>query len=391
MANINFSLSRERFYYLDWLRVFAVVMVFIFHNTHFFDFIDWSVKNNTESPVMMVLFLLIYFWSMPLFFFLAGACTKIALDYKSKKEYVIERIKRLIIPLVVGMLVLAPPQGYVESLSKLQFHGSFINYYPQFFQHLFHNFTGKTIADNMYHLWFLGFLFIFSIIALPLFALLKKNKIQKYICKIAEFSNKKGMIFLFAIPILMSHLILRVHFPDYSGVADFFYWLIYFIYGYVLFSDDKFSKAIDKYGNTALIVAVICLVSIVVFLLSGCEVSWFEYPSYSTGSIVFMAIYSLLTWSWILFMLSITSKLFNFSNKFLKYSNEAVLPFYLLHQTIILVIGFYIVQWNTSILNKFCIITFLSLLSTMAVYDLIVRRFNFTRALFGMKRLKLST
>lgn len=388
MGNINAPLSQERIYCLDWLRVFAILMVFVFHNTHFFDFIDWSVKNNTESPGMMIVFLLIYFWSMPLFFFLAGAATKIALDYKSRKEYMIDRVKRLIIPLAVGMLLLVPPQGYVENLSKLRFSGSFIDYYPYFFRHLSHNFSLESMVSNMYHLWFLGFLFVFSIIALPLFALLKKSYVQGYISKIADSCNKKGAIFLFAIPILISHLALRVSFPNYSGWADFFYWLIYFIYGYVLFSNEKFREAINKYGRTFLVVGVVCILLIVIFLLSGFGVEWFEYPNYSLQSVIFMLIYSILTWSWILFMLSMAFRLLNFTNKFLKYSSEAVLPFYLLHQTIILLIGFYVVQWDISIISKFLIITLTSLLTTIGIYDLVIRRYNFARALFGMKLIK---
>jgi len=120
----------------------------------------------------------------------------------------------------------------------------------------------------------------------------------------------------------------------------------------------------------------------------GYDINWFEYPSYSMQSVIFMTLYSLLTWSWIIFMLSAGFKLLNFSNKFLKYSSEAVLPFYLLHQTIILLIGFYVVQWDMNIVTKFLIISTTSLITTIGVYDLCIRRINCTRFMFGMKLLK---
>lgn len=381
-------IRQERLYCLDWLRVFAILMVFVFHNTHFFDFVDWIVKNNTRSSGMMVLFFLIHFWSMPFFFFLAGAGAKFALEFKSGKEYVFERVKRLLIPLFVGMLLLAPPQGYLESLSKFKFDGSFLAYYPHFFKNLSYVFSLKAFADNTYHLWFLGFLFVFSLIALPLFKLLRSEIAQKCITKAASFCDKKGVIFLFAVPILVSHLVLRVTFPEYSGWADFFYWFTYFIYGYVIFSHLKFKQAIARHCRSALIVSAVCLFSIVVMFLFGFGVERIASPTYSALSVLFMVIYSFLTWSWVIFLLSAGFKLLNFNNKFLKYSSEAVLPFYLLHQTIILIIGFFVVQWDASIWGKFFFIGITSLFATVAVYDLGVRRVNFSRVLFGMKSLK---
>lgn len=383
--------NKERLYYLDWLKVFAILMVFIFHNTHFFDFLDWGIKNNTESFGMMLIFFLIHFWSMPLFFLLAGAGTKFALEYKTSKEYILDRVKRLIIPLFVGMLLLAPPQGYFENLSKLKFHGSFINYYPYFFKHLSHVISLNAFGNNTYHLWFLGFLFVFSLIALPLFILLKNDAAKSFISKIASFCDKRGIIFLFALPIFISHLVLRVSFPEYNDWADFLYWLIYFIYGYIIFSHLKFKQAINRHCKAAFIIAIVCLLSIIAMLLLGYSINDITHPDYSIQSIIFMIIYSFLTWSWIIFMLSTGFKLLNFNNKFLKYSSEAVLPFYLLHQTIILIIGFYVVQWDDSIIAKFLFISSTSLITTILIYDLCIRRLNFSRVLFGMKLLKKKT
>lgn len=391
IPNSDIPSDQQRLYYLDWLRVFAILMVFVFHNTHFFDFIDWIVKNNTESPGMMVLFLLIHFWSMPLFFLLAGAGTKFALDCKSEKEYMLERIKRLLIPLAVGMFLLAPPQGYVENLSKLKFDGSFWAYYPHFFEDLSYKFSLEAFGNNTYHLWFLGFLFVFSALALPFFKFLNSGIAQKIISYVASFCDKKGMIFLFAFPVLISHLVLRVSFPEYSNWADFFYWFIYFIYGYVLFSHIKFIQAIGRHCKAAFIIALTCLLFIFVLLHFGSSITGFQFPNYSLSSVIFMVIYSLLTWSWIIFLLSAGFKFFNFNNKFLKYSSEAAFPFYLLHQTIILAIGFYVVQWDMGIVPKFLTISSLSMIATMGIYDLFIKKVNFIRFLFGMKIIKKQT
>ncbi len=67
------------------------------------------------------------------------------------------------------------------------------------------------------------------------------------------------------------------------------------------------------------------------------------------------------------------------------YAQEAQLPFYVLHQTPIILIGYYVVQWNVNALVKFLLISLSSLVITLVVYDIAVRRTAVTRFLFGMR------
>ena len=94
-------------------------------------------------------------------------------------------------------------------------------------------------------------------------------------------------------------------------------------------------------------------------------------------------------WSWILGLLGVGNRWFNTNSKYLGYANEAVLPFYILHQPIILVIGFFVIQLNIVIALKYLIIATTSFTAILAVYDMLIRRINFLRFLFGMRpRLK---
>jgi glucans biosynthesis protein C len=81
----------------------------------------------------------------------------------------------------------------------------------------------------------------------------------------------------------------------------------------------------------------------------------------------------------------------NFTNPALKYSNEAVLPFYILHQTVLLVVGYFIVQWAIPDVLKWVLIVVISFASIMGLYELLIRRHNFMRFLFGMKTLPKQT
>ncbi|MFC2059918.1 hypothetical protein ACFLTZ_02335 [Chloroflexota bacterium] len=105
----------------------------------------------------------------------------------------------------------------------------------------------------------------------------------------------------------------------------------------------------------------------------------------TTGAIVYNIFETLRSWFFIIAILGFGSRYLNFNNRFLGYANEAVLPFYILHQTIILIIGFFVVQWSMGIAPKYFIICTTSFIVIMAIYEILVRRINILRFLFGMR------
>jgi len=101
--------------------------------------------------------------------------------------------------------------------------------------------------------------------------------------------------------------------------------------------------------------------------------------------VLFNATMSIAGWSWVVFMLSLGAKYLNFKSKLVIYGNEAVLPFYIFHQTIILCVGWFVIRWNMGILSKYLIITVISFALIMVLYEMLVRPFNPMRFLFGMR------
>ena len=75
----------------------------------------------------------------------------------------------------------------------------------------------------------------------------------------------------------------------------------------------------------------------------------------------------------------------NFNNGFLKYANEAVLPFYIMHQTVIVSIGYFIRDWQLAVFPKYLFLAATSFITIMVLYEFIVKRVNVLRYLFGMK------
>jgi glucans biosynthesis protein C len=355
--------------------------VFFFHNARFFDeFSDWHVRNAATNMGASALVAFMGQWMMPLFFLISGTATYYALKNRSAGRYSLERLLRLFVPLIFGMLVIVVPQAYYEAL----YHGAEVT--GNIFQIYYLYLTEVLPGIPTYHLWFLLDLFIFSLIFLPLFIGWGKGK-PGILDRIAYWIHKPYLV----IPLLIIALsILDVFiFPDgYWGNRDTGNWSIlayglFFISGYLIFADSRIMDSVKKYAWVFLGVAVIALTLLLVFFLDtmiDLRAS-FGSPSYSAA----MFVQSVSTWSWLLAILGLAAKYLNNSSRFLTYANEAVLPFYVLHQTLIITIGFYVVQWNTGVGLKYLVITSTSFIAIMAIYELLVRRFNPVRVLFGMK------
>jgi peptidoglycan/LPS O-acetylase OafA/YrhL len=101
--------------------------------------------------------------------------------------------------------------------------------------------------------------------------------------------------------------------------------------------------------------------------------------------VLYQIVWTITSWSAVVFMLSLGAKYLNFNNKVLAYANEAVLPFYLLHQTVILCVGWFVIGLAIGILPKYIIIAAISFVLIMALYHLLIRPFNIVRFFFGMR------
>ena len=369
----NVAVRPTRLYYLDWLRVFAMFSIFFFHSDRFFDFDGWHVKNSVTSLASSIHIEVFNQWMMPLFFILSGAAVYYSLRSRKAGGFVKERILRILIPWVgIGIFIIAPPQVYLERLTHEEFTGTFFQfYYPHYFDGVYA--FGGNFAIIPLHLWYLVLLFIFSMILLPVF-LPHKGTGNSLISRLANSFEKPWALLLLFIPLTAAALLSDVSglgFTRQMGSWDILSYLLFFIYGYLIFSNTHIQNTIKKYSLAALIGAV--MLTLVILALESPRVLYW------------WSLRALCAWCWIIAILGYGSRFLNFNNRFLGYANEAVLPFYILHQTIILIIGFFVVQWNIGIAPKYFIIVALSFIGIMAIYDLLVRRINILRFLFGMR------
>ncbi|MFN8454139.1 MAG: acyltransferase family protein [Anaerolineae bacterium] len=379
------STAMPRRWDIDWLRVLATLAVFLFHCARFLNDEGWHIKNNQLDLGMTVFVNIVSQWLMPLFFILSGASAYYALNLRSGGVYIRERVTRLLLPLIFGIFVLIPPQVYVESVSGQSktvppFAGSFWEFYPHYFDGLYA--FGGYFAWMGLHLWYLLVLFIFSLLTLPLFIFLKSATGQRLIAGLARGLTQPGLIFLLPAPLAMLEAMLN---PEGLGIRAFGGWnlLIYLgwlIVGYILVAEPRFQQAIRRHFLAAIILAGLTTTGGLMVYQAGIPA-----PYGSTNYALLMTLRVFNSWFWLLAIFGLGQRYFNFKNSFLAYAGEASLPFYMLHQTVIVVIGFFIAEWPLGVLPKYAILAVTSFVIIMALYELLIRRLNLLRFLFGLK------
>ncbi len=370
----------ERRYDLDWLRVLATILVFLFHCSRFFDLLDWHVKNSEQDLGITVAQVMLSGFGMPIFFIISGMATFYALSYVKSGLYLKDRVIRLGIPLVVGMFTHVSIQVYLEKVSWGTFKGSFFEFYPLYFKGL--QGFGGNFAWTGYHLWFLLVLLIFTFITIKPFNYLRKEENLIKISRLPTLLQKPGMILLLAIPLIFLEFInIFIEYLEFGGWNLFSYLLI-FIYGYIFASNNKFKQVIEKSRNISIVFGVIT--TILVLLIMVIFQDQLLDGSLQLTDFLFYGLRVINGWSWMVVVLGLFSEYLNRDHKSRKFLNEIVMPFYVLHQTIIIIVGFYIVSLDLNIFAKFLIISSLSFVIIMGLV-LIIRKVNVLRFLFGMR------
>lgn len=382
-----------RCYALDWLRVLALFSVFLLHNLRFFDFMPWHVKNAEQSELVMQIVLFRVTWGMPLLFLVAGAASAWAARRRTASELLAARLLRLGVPLVFGILVLIPPQRWIEARHHAGFDGSVgeflradlqrlgaadLGLSPMWFGHLGH------------HLWFLGFLLLYGVLAAPLLALLGTRG-RRLVDALARLASKRGGLLWLLMPLFLVQAALVPLFPRYLDWADFCRYLFFFALGYLFTLDRRFFEAAKR--DTSILLAF-GLAGLAFQLWAALEADlmrgFMAAPGSAPGWLACQLWIAVCSFAWPVLLLGLALRLLDFPSRALGYLNEAALPFYALHQTVILAVGLSVVGLEASIQAKFSVIAAASLAIIAVLYETAIRRSSVLRRLFGMKPSKLN-
>lgn len=376
---------------LDWLRIIVVTMLIPFHTAMTFAPYAWYLRNGELNLATQGLINVLDKYHMELLFLIAGASMFFSLGIRNVKDYILERLQRLVVPLIFGMLIIVPPCYWIAAKQFWFYSGSLWDYYVLFWKQNLIPFQNNFSPGA---LWFLWYLIFYTIVLFPFLIIIRKKCSEVFFDKLGKVFRYPVVIFAMVIPIALVQI-----FSEWVITSDFLvlYYVVFFIYGFFLFSASGFEKGLNRGGPIAIVIALVTMALYMMLIFPEWNKSILG-PQYwtnlhgergSTGFIIFQILCSLCTWSWIISLLYLARKFLNFSNKFVVYGNDVVLPFYIVHSTAIALIGWWIIHQDWDVLPKYLLNTVLAFLATI-VFCEIMRRTNATRFLLGM-RLKKKT
>lgn len=360
--------SRERYDFLDWLRVIAIFVLFFFHTGMIFVGWGWHIANDRTIPALAWPMDIAHRLRMPLLFVIAGAGMWFALRRRSATRLLQERTVKLLLPLVVGMFLVVPPQVYYERLLHGQWSGS----YPEFYATRVLQFIPYPAGDfSWHHLWFVMYLYVYVLLLLPAMLWWKR---------VAHRVTPGPWLFLLAIPLGANEALLKPLFPEtHNLVRDWYifnHYLLLTAYGYFMASMPGVWKWLSDVRKWPLIAGVATLFLLI--RLFDASVILHDSAADTFGANIF-------TWLLVMAFLGYGYRYLSFANPLLRWAREASYPFYILHQTLIVAIGYYVIQRPWTPWTKYFAILALSVGACLVLYEGCIRRFAILRLAFGMK------
>jgi hypothetical protein len=372
-----------RRYDLDWLRIIVFGLLILFHTGMFYvENWGWHAKSIYQSQFLENIMLIIEPWRMPVLWIISGIAIRFIMAKVSIWRFITIRSFRLLLPLLFGILVVVPPQLYIE----MSYNGDLNMNYWQFLSEFFS--FNSEIFDNhqagiwphidVNHLWFIRSLWQYSLVLLCLMPLLNTQWVSRATTWIF---NRHGVfsVFLATLPLFL----IQINWSMESARYPLGFTLM--LYGYLIGWNTLFWQKISLNTKPLIVASVIFYCSFIVFYnLVWLDVIHGVPPKNEATLILGMFNYSLLRVLGVLTVFAVAHKFLNVKSTKLSYFNDAVYPFYILHQTIILVIGYNLSKLHLGpIVEPLLLITF-TILACFMGYELI-RRTELLRPFFGLK------
>lgn len=382
------SQNGTRRYDVDGLRVFAFGLLILYHVGMFYvaDW-HWHVKSNYSFEPLQIVMKLVNPWRMPLVFLISGVAVHFLLRKLSPINFAWARTKRLLIPLLLGMVVIVPPQAYLQAIANGAFEGSYLTF-------LWHYFTFQTWSVGAFdgseygitwnHLWYLPYLLSYSLVVALLLPLLRSRRCEALV---TGFHSLRGwqLLILPALPFLLYEWLLNERFPvTYAWYNDWDCHAVSFtafFLGYLLGRGQGAWKELQRLRWLTLALAIATYLWLVLI-----------HPHVELPGIGETLVGAILPtyngWFWLITVLGWGHHLLNRPFRWLPYATEAIYPWYVLHQTIIVVAGYYLGHLYLGPIVEPVLVLAATVIWCLLLNELVIRRVRFLRPLFGMKELR---
>jgi hypothetical protein len=340
-----------------------VLMVVIYHVIYLFNSVGVPKNIGIDGiPVLDGFCYVVYPWLMTTMFLLAGMSARYALQKRNEKQYIKERVQKLLIPLVGGMFLLAWVNGWVTNQYVDVFGGNPTPFILKYF--IFCLMIGP--------LWFLLELFIISLVLLFLRQIDKKDRLWE----IAGTSNI-FILFLLVIPFWASSFLLNT--PLVTTFRNGIY-LFVFLAGYYFFSHEKLIHLLVKFRYFFLIAGII---------LGVIEVYYFYGQNFAADPCLQHPLTNVYAWIMMMAILGFSKKHFDFTNNFLQYLKNRSFYWYLCHFPIMPLTAYLITSFiKLPMILNYVLLLIIALPLTIVFCEFVRVTPVLRYVLFGMKKEK---
>ena len=384
---------------LDVLRALVVVGLVFFHSAVIFGPGEFPVKAETEHRLATAFLAFGATWGMPLLFTISGMGMWYSLRSRSATAFARERLRRLGVPLVVGLVTLIPLQVYL-GLRRAGAPSASAGFYPRFWDvrpSLDFPFLLEAAPGGLFetgHLWFLVCLLGFSLVLLPGVRLLHRPRGGRLLERLAGVLALRGGVWLLAVPLV------AVEVPLGSEVGhggwNLGSYALFLAYGLLAVADQRIGQAFRRQWRPAMALGGVLFVACgAVYVAASARGD--PFTGMEPLAMAFRLLKSLDGLLWVIAILGLASSRIarrgkspapgrvNAARRLGAYLNDAVLPFYVLHETVVVTIAYFILAWELAPGVQYLLISTASLVATLALYEFGVRRNPVTRLLLGLK------
>jgi fucose 4-O-acetylase-like acetyltransferase len=351
---------------IDWLRIGATMLLFPFHAARPFDHQPWHVKSAAMSEGFDVWVWFVHQFHMPLFFLLAGWSLERSLGSRALRDVRRERVARLLVPFVVGVALLSPPQAYVEAVTQRGFTGDFLAFLPHFFTSL--------RWFSWHHLWFLIYLFTFTML---------------YLRPLASLPVLRGVatwhVWAAIVPLALVQVGLRWRWPGLQNLfddwANFSWYSLFFVAGFVIARLPEVESIVRRERRRATAVFIAAIVAMLPLLAALHE----RIAEPGAGYFVYWPLSAIAAVAAMIALLGHAARWEHVGGATFGYLRDAALPVYVLHQPVIVLLGYWLVVAHAPIGVRYLALLTTSIGVTMAVYHVLVRPSRVLRTALGMR------
>jgi peptidoglycan/LPS O-acetylase OafA/YrhL len=394
----------------DVMRALVVAGLVVFHSAVVFAAgTSWFVKDPRPAIGFTIFLLWGSLWGMPLLFLVSGMGARYAMRTRPAAAFAAERLARLGVPFLTGLILLVPPMFYLARLGQPGFSEPYWRFWlrvvnvPAIAGGLLPRgaWTSGGTGFDPAHLWFLYVLLVFSLALLPLFGFLRGPRGTRLTGRLAALAGRHPVTTLAAaVPMMLTEAVFG---PDVNtGGWERLAYVFPFAYGFVIAGDPRFEVALRRARWPAVAAALAATTGLLAWAAAlptaGVAATAGAVPGWS-------ALQGLAGWAWIVAIMGFAGSITVRRpsppgmtgsrpapagpgprwRRVAQYANQAVLPFYLLHEPVIVAAAWVIVRWHAPALAKYPALVAISFTATLAIYELAVRRYRATRFLFGLK------